>query len=194
VRVPPRDRFLMRNRSCSGVDSLLTRFKSEEAGVGWWPGHDQQEIAVGQRRSGAVRAAFSMLAPRRGRSLRSRRRRRRGTGVLGRRGRGGIRYRFGPYSGAGDAGDSVDSSSGFEGYSRGTPTRRRLIPVKPPRGTLGQVQAQRRGSNSRYRKRFRGLPRVVESERAHQPCSHGPCSHGGFGPSAGVRWRKEIVH
>jgi hypothetical protein len=35
------------------------------------------------------------------------------------------------------------------------------------------------------RKRFRGLPRLVESERAHQPIIHGR-----VGMSAGVRWRK----
>jgi len=51
----------------------------------------------------------------------------------------GLRYRFGSYSSADDAGDSVDSSRGFEGYSRGTAARRRLIPVKPARETLGQV-------------------------------------------------------
>ena len=33
----------------------------------------------------------------------------------------------------------LDSSGGFEGYSRGTPNRRRLNPVMPARGTSGQV-------------------------------------------------------
>jgi len=46
-------------------------------------------------------------------------------GLLERCRRGGIRHRLGPYSSAGYAGDIVDSSRESEGYSRGTPTRRR---------------------------------------------------------------------
>jgi hypothetical protein len=60
--------------------------------------------------------------------------------------------------------------------------------IQPARGTSGQVQGQRPSSISRYRKRLKGLPRLVESERAHQPIIRGR-----LGMSAGVRWCKSTV-
>jgi hypothetical protein len=65
----PRVRFLMRSTPCSGVDSLLTRSKGDEAGVSVI---HQPAIAGGRRRCGAALAALSMRAQRRGQSLRSR--------------------------------------------------------------------------------------------------------------------------